>query len=116
MISQEEYLANERGSETKSEYYQGEIFAMAGAAERHNLIETNVIGELRSQLKKYVMISRNTLSMEKYTKDETHSWIFTKTDDAYTTIFLESIGCELALAEVYDKTKSKFLSTIFNLF
>jgi Uma2 family endonuclease len=47
----EEYLALERQAPYKSEYYAGEIFAMAGASRWHNLIVTNVIGELRSQLK-----------------------------------------------------------------
>lgn len=47
----EEYLALERQAEYKSEYYGGEIFAMAGASRWHNLIVANVVGELRSQLK-----------------------------------------------------------------
>lgn len=51
-ISEEEYLAQERVSDMKNEYFQGEIFAMAGASERHNLIVSNIIGELHFQLKK----------------------------------------------------------------
>jgi Uma2 family endonuclease len=47
----EEYLAFERKAEHKSEYFGGEIFAMSGASERHNLIVTNLVGELRAQLK-----------------------------------------------------------------
>ena len=47
----EEYLAIERHAEQRSEYLAGEIFAMGGASERHNLIVTNIVGELRSQLK-----------------------------------------------------------------
>jgi len=47
----EEYLALERQAQYKSEYYAGEIFAMAGASRWHNLIVANVVGELRSQLK-----------------------------------------------------------------
>ena len=49
--SPEEYLAIERAAECKSEYFAGEIFAMAGASRRHNLIATNVASELRQQLK-----------------------------------------------------------------
>lgn len=48
----EEYLEQERKAEFKSEYYAGEIFAMAGAGRAHNLIVTNVVGELRAQLKR----------------------------------------------------------------
>ena len=47
----EEYLALERQAQYKSEYYAGEIFAMAGASRWHNLIVANVIGELSLQLK-----------------------------------------------------------------
>ncbi len=48
----EEYLALERSSETKHEYFKGEIFAMGGASSRHVLIVTNLVIELGSQLKK----------------------------------------------------------------
>src|SRR5918996_4787203 len=47
----EEYLALERQAQCKSEYYAGDISAMAGASRWHNLIVANVIGELWSQLK-----------------------------------------------------------------
>lgn len=49
--SVEGYLALERASEIKHEYYDGEIFAMAGASLPHNLIVGNLVGELRSALK-----------------------------------------------------------------
>jgi Uma2 family endonuclease len=49
-VTPEEYLARERLAETKSEYYEGEIFAMAGGSEEHSLISANVGGELRQQL------------------------------------------------------------------
>lgn len=51
-FTEKEYLDYERGSDEKHDFYEGEMFAMAGASERHNLIVSNVIGELRSQLKK----------------------------------------------------------------
>jgi Uma2 family endonuclease len=47
-----EYLAFERSSEQKHEFLNGEIFAMAGAKENHNLIVTNVIATLHSQVRK----------------------------------------------------------------
>jgi Uma2 family endonuclease len=50
-LSPQEYLAQERQAEFKSEYYQGEMFAMAGASEAHNLIMSNVIQTLGLQLK-----------------------------------------------------------------
>ncbi len=180
-ISEEEYLAQERSSEEKYEYYGGEVFAMAGASEKHNLIVTNVLSELRSQLKKrpcrvypsdmrlkieatglytypdvmvlcgerefgddnldtllnpdviievlsdstesydrgkkfwnyrtleslkaYVMISQNSRRMEKYSRNKDGSWTFTEADDDHPLIVLESIGCNLEIAEVYDKVE-----------
>ena len=48
----EEYLAIERQAERKSEYFNGEIFAMAGASRKHNLIVGNVFACLHRQLRK----------------------------------------------------------------
>ncbi|MFB9295371.1 Uma2 family endonuclease [Persicitalea jodogahamensis] len=42
--SPEEYLQLERAAEYKSEYYRGEIFAMAGASRNHNRIVGNLNG------------------------------------------------------------------------
>ena len=50
-VTPEEYLVVERKALTKSEYLDGEIFAMSGASREHNLISLNVGGELRSQLR-----------------------------------------------------------------
>jgi Uma2 family endonuclease len=47
----EEYLAIERDSEGRSEYFDGEIFAMSGASERHNLIVTNIVAGLHTQFR-----------------------------------------------------------------
>jgi Uma2 family endonuclease len=41
-ISPEQYLEMERASETKHEYYNGEVFAMAGASVPHNEISFNI--------------------------------------------------------------------------
>jgi Uma2 family endonuclease len=51
-VSPEEYLAQERLAEHKSEYVQGEILAMPGVNVWHVLIVTNVVGELGQQLKR----------------------------------------------------------------
>ena len=49
-LSPEEYLTREREAETKSEYYDGETFAMAGGSEEHSIIAVNVAGALNFQL------------------------------------------------------------------
>ncbi len=50
-ITPEVYLELERKADYKSEYLNGEIYAMGGASPRHVLIVTNVVAELRNQLK-----------------------------------------------------------------
>jgi Uma2 family endonuclease len=47
----EEYLVLEEDSETKHEYYKGEIFAMAGASIRHNEISGNIFATLHGRLR-----------------------------------------------------------------
>ena len=46
----EEYLRMERNASLKSEYINGQIYAMAGASRRHNLITFNLAMELGPQL------------------------------------------------------------------
>jgi Uma2 family endonuclease len=51
ILTEDEYLDFERNSETKHEYFKGEVFAMAGADVRHNKIFSNIFGELFTKLK-----------------------------------------------------------------
>ncbi len=51
-LTPEQYLEIERQAQYKSEYYQGQMFVMAGATEAHNLLVWNLSGELRQQLRK----------------------------------------------------------------
>jgi Uma2 family endonuclease len=50
-LTPEEYLAIERKAEYKSEYFNGEMFAMSGASPNHVLIVANIVAELRGKLK-----------------------------------------------------------------
>lgn len=47
----EEYLAYDRASETKHEFYNGELLAMAGASYDHNTIVGNTFASLRAGLR-----------------------------------------------------------------
>jgi len=47
----EEYLARERVAPYKSEYYRGQIFAMAGGTPRHNTTGGNIFAGLRGRLR-----------------------------------------------------------------
>jgi Uma2 family endonuclease len=200
-LTEEEYLAIERAAEFRSEFFAGQMFAMAGGSEAHNLIVGNVIGELRSQLKgrqvktgppagavfaprrgfdpcrvypsdmkvkvtdtglytypdvtvvcgerhfegertdillnptlivevlsqtteaydrgdkfahyrqleslqEYVLIAQDRQRIERYVRQAgSREWLYAECSDPLGTVPLTSIGCELALAEVYDKVE-----------
>jgi Uma2 family endonuclease len=50
LLSEAEYLVRERKADFRSEFYRGEMFAMAGASREHNLISGNVNRALGNQL------------------------------------------------------------------
>ncbi len=49
-LSWAEYLERERRAQTKSEFYLGEVFAMAGASRWHNVIVGNLVRRLSEAL------------------------------------------------------------------
>ena len=50
-LTSEQYLVLERKSPVKHEFYDGQMFAMAGASRRHNLIAGNLLGEIHPRLR-----------------------------------------------------------------
>lgn len=50
-LSEAEYLEIERHAECKSEFFAGEVFAMAGGTLEHSLIATNFAAEVRALLR-----------------------------------------------------------------
>lgn len=50
-LSQAEYLEIERSADFKSEFFEGEMFAMAGGSARHSRIATNLAREFGNKLK-----------------------------------------------------------------
>jgi Uma2 family endonuclease len=58
-LTEAEYLAIERKAEFKSEFYDGEMFAMSGGTWAHSVISLNVGGELRQALKGCVVFESN---------------------------------------------------------
>ena len=49
-MTEAEYLTIERAAESKSEFFNGEMFAMTGASRRHNLIVGNTHRSIHEQL------------------------------------------------------------------
>jgi len=50
LLTDQEYLSIERKASYRSEFYRGDMFAMAGATREHNLITANVLRKLGNQL------------------------------------------------------------------
>ncbi|WGS83955.1 Uma2 family endonuclease [Methylomonas sp. UP202] len=50
-MTEAQYLASERLSDSKHEYLDGQVVAMAGANHNHSRISANVLGEFRNHLK-----------------------------------------------------------------
>ncbi len=49
-LTEAEYLEIERTAEFKSEFFNGEMFAMAGASYQHNIVKDSLVFELRLRL------------------------------------------------------------------
>ena len=177
-VTPEQYLEIERKAEYKSEYYDGEMFAMAGAKEAHNLLVVNLVGELSQQLrprrcrvyssdmrvrvsatglytypdvialcgqpqlldqeldtllnptlivevlspsteaydrgrkfehyrsveslKEYLLVASDRVHTDLFTRQSDGRWVLTSAGKLDDTIELESVGCRLAQADVYD--------------
>jgi Uma2 family endonuclease len=50
-LSEADYLRIERLAESRSEFFDGETFAIAGGTRSHSLIATNLLREISSRLK-----------------------------------------------------------------
>ena len=50
-LTEEQYLALERAADFKSEYFDGEMFAMSGASVQHGRLQRNLITELANSLR-----------------------------------------------------------------
>ena len=177
-MSEDEYLAFERGSEGKHEYINGDVFAMTGASQTHNLICAYTIATLinklgdkpcevypsdmrlkvaqarytypdisivcgdsefaddtfdtllnpivllevlspstanydrtdkfrqyrkLSSLKEYLLIAQDSPHIEHYLRQPDNTWALTDIDGLDAQVELASIGCNLALADIYRK-------------
>jgi len=59
-VPEADYLRTERQAETRSEYFDGEMFAMAGGTRAHSLISANLTREIGNQLKSTDGVVYNT--------------------------------------------------------
>ena len=50
-VTVDDYLASEDGSDIRHEYVGGQLYAMTGSSDRHNLIATNIVALWRPRLR-----------------------------------------------------------------
>jgi Uma2 family endonuclease len=54
----------------------------------------------------YLLLSQDRVHAEHFVREATDRWVLTETDDPAKTLELPSIGCTLALSDVYDRVFS----------
>jgi len=178
-ITEAQYLKMERAAETKHEFLDGEVYAMTGASQRHNLVTGSTFASLYNQLRgrpcqvypsdmrvkvaetglytypdisvacgraeladenrdtllnpvliieilskstagydrrekfsqyrriptlnDYLLISPTRCLVEHYLRQPDGKWLLTEYNDLADVIELSSIGCRLALSDVYEQ-------------
>lgn len=117
LMTESEYLDFERSSDLKHEFYNGEIFAMAGAGRAHNVIAVlsdsterydrgkkfALYRELES-LKEYVLVSSSFRKVEIFRRTENRQWLLTDADSA-SPVVLESVSVSLSWEDIYRKVE-----------
>ena len=179
-LTPEQYLAIEREAEYKSEYFQGEMFAMAGAGWAHNVWSANLVTGLNNQLRsrpcrvyssdmrvrvratglytypdvvvvcgerrflderrdtllnpsllievlspsteafdrgqkfehyqsieslrEYLLVASDRVHVDLYTRQPDGRWLLTSAGRLEDSLDLQSVGCRLALLDLYEKT------------
>jgi len=178
LLTPEQYLEIERKAEFRSEYYQGEMFAMSGATRTHTTLVVNLTLDLGPQLRpgpcqlyihdmrvkvsatglytypdlviacreerfmntrqdtllnpvviievlsesteaydrgkkfghyrtleslqEYVLVALDRVQVERFTRQPGEQWLLTAANRLEDTIALESVGCQLHLADIYE--------------
>ncbi|MDZ7401887.1 MAG: Uma2 family endonuclease [candidate division KSB1 bacterium] len=177
-LTPEEYLEIERKAEYKSEYFNGEMFAFAGASFKHNTIIINLILHLGPEVRKrkcnihsndmrikvsatglytypdvfivcnkpqfedehediilnpiviievlspstenydrgtkfahyrtinslsdYILVAQDKIHVEHYARQSDSSWLLTEYGSILDKFQIESVGCELSVAKIYE--------------
>lgn len=100
-LSADDYLEGELKSDIRHEYVDGEVYAMAGAWEAHNLIAGNVFSRLRGAARGgpcRVFISDMKVRVAAWSLET-----LTEGDPLH----LECVGAVLSLDEVYEDVRQQ---------
>lgn len=70
VMSEDEYLTGEQESTVRHEYVNGQVYGMAGASDKHNLIAVNASSLLNAQLPDYCEIFMADMKVRIQTKGD----------------------------------------------
>lgn len=96
----EEYLALEEKADYKSEYYQGEIFAMGGGSDRGLKFE---FYRTIDTLQNYILVDQERIHIENYYRLPDGRWVLTELKTLESTLTIASINCEIPINRIYHK-------------
>lgn len=54
-------------------------------------------------LREYLVVAQDRISVMRFSRQDRHQWLLTEITDAQGTLDLPAIGCQLAIADVYEK-------------
>ena len=95
----DDYLEGERDVDTRSEYVDGEIYAMAGASETHNTIASSFHASIDNALKDTCRVWQSDMKVIGKTRDNK---LFSYAEDILS---LESVGLEIAVHQIYRRVR-----------
>ncbi|CAN2039633.1 putative restriction endonuclease domain-containing protein [Candidatus Magnetomoraceae bacterium gMMP-15] len=111
LLSEKEYLEIERKAEYKSEYYNGEIFAMSGASRKHNIIVSNLITQLNLQLEKTPCIVYPSDMRLKVQENGLYTYpdlMITCKDEKFDDKYMDTLLNPLIIIEVLSKSTESY--------
>ena len=103
----EEYLELDRNSEERYEYFDGEVFAMAGGSPSHARISLNV----STSLQEYLLISQDRPHVIQHVKQSKRRWLRIGIEGMDSEVKLESINLTLTLNDLYERVDFKSSKT-----
>ena len=111
-ITPAEYLEAERRAETKSEYYAGEAFAMAGtilievlsrSTARYDRGQKATHYRRLDSLQEHLLVAQDEPFVERYRRQGESNWLLTEFRGLDHKVELTSVGCTLAVTDIYEQ-------------
>ncbi len=99
LLTPEEYPVRERLADFRSEFFRGEMFAMAGASYDRG-IKFGHYRQLQS-VQEYVLVAQDRPLVERYVRQSDDSWLLTAFSNMSQTFEFGTIIAQVPLADVY---------------